>query len=596
MEKFVHLFNKNNRKSIFIFIILSIILVLVETFSIALIPLAIDLMLSDNPLIFEYLDFIKYDITSFDQTQILLFGAIFFITLFVLKNIYILGMVTFQEHLYKKFSNQLKKKFYSLYINAPFEVINNYNSSKILRNTDTETTDYLNNFFLILKSGKDLFLFISIFALLLFADFSSTIIAILFLIFFLLIYVFTFFKKLKKIGENKLKAKNYFFKWVLQSFVSIKNIKMSKRENVTIEKFSYAVDMFEDARKKINIIKVIPNSLFEIAFVTILFSSIFIITESEIKNLLPLVSLYVVSFLRLLPIFSRFGSTISALRTSYPSVLHLNSEFLSLEKYKKEEKKKSDKSEIIEFENKIDLVNISFKYLNSKNNIFKNLSFSVEKGKAIGFVGKSGSGKTTLINLLCGLIYPTSGEIKSDGININKNIDQWQKKIGLVPQENFLLDDTILNNITFLNDEKKIDMKKLQDAIYYSGTSEIIETQERGLETIVGERGSFLSGGQIQRIALARLFYDDPEILILDEFTNSLDPENEDFILKQLQLFKNEKNKNLFITTHKIKPLRLCDEIIVLEQGKFCKITNLRNLLKNMVFYMNEYFKKTFFI
>ena len=84
-----------------------------------------------------------------------------------------------------------------------------------------------------------------------FADFSSTIIAILFLIFFILIYVFTFFKKLKKLGENKLKAKNYFFKWVLQSFVSIKNIKMSKRENVTIEKFSYAVDMFEDARKKL---------------------------------------------------------------------------------------------------------------------------------------------------------------------------------------------------------------------------------------------------------------------------------------------------------------------------------------------------------
>lgn len=584
MEKFVHLFNKNNRKSIFIFIILSIILVLVETFSIALIPLAIDLMLSDNPLIFEYLDFIKYDITSFDQTKILLFGAIFFIILFVLKNIYILGMVIFQEHLYKKFSNQLKKKFYSLYINAPFEVINNYNSSKILRNTDTETTTYLNNFFLILKSGKDLFLFISIFALLLFADFSSTIIAILFLIFFLLIYVFTFFKKLKKLGENKLKAKNYFFKWVLQSFVSIKNIKMSKRENVTIEKFSYAVDMFEDARKKINIIKVIPNSLFEIAFVTILFSSIFIITESEIKNLLPLVSLYVVSFLRLLPIFSRFGSTISALRTSYPSVLHLNSEFLSLEKYKKEEKKKSDKSQIIEFENKIDLVNISFKYLNSKNNIFKNLSFSVEKGKAIGFVGKSGSGKTTLINLLCGLIYPTSGEIKSDGININKNIDQWQKKIGLVPQENFLLDDTILNNIVFLNDEKKIDMKKLQDAIYYSGTSEIIETQERGLETIVGERGSFLSGGQIQRIALARLFYDDPEILILDEFTNSLDPENEDFILKQLQLFKNEKNKNLFITTHKMKPLRLCDEIIVLEQGKILQNYKFEEFVKKYGF------------
>ena len=158
------------------------------------------------------------------------------------------------------------------------------------------------------------------------------------------------------------------------------------------------------------------------------------------------------------------------------------------------------------------------------------------------------------------------------------------KKDSSSTSRKFLLDDTILNNIAFLNDEKKIDMKKLQDAIYYSGTSEIIETQERGLETIVGERGSFLSGGQIQRIALARLFYDDPEILILDEFTNSLDPENEDFILKQLQLFKNEKNKNLFITTHKIKPLRLCDEIIVLEQGKILQNYKFEEFVKKYGF------------
>lgn len=580
MKIFVRLFNKNNKKSIIIFVILSIILVLVETFSIALIPLAIDLMLSENPLLFNYLDFIDYDQTSFNQKKILFFVATFFICLFILKNIYILGMVTFQEHLYKKFSNQLKKKFYSLYINAPFEIINSYNSSQILRNTDTETTEYLNNFFLILKSGKDLFLFISIFTLLLFADFSSTIIAILFLLFFLFIYVFTFFKKLKKLGENKMKAKNYFFKWVLQSFVSIKNIKMSKRENVTIEKFTYAVDMFEDARKKINIIKVIPNSLFEIAFVTILFSSILIITESEIKNILPIISLYVVSFLRLLPIFSRFGSTISALRTSYPSVLHLNSEFLSLEKYKNEEKKKIDKNQNIKFENKIDLVNVSFKYLNSKNNIFKDLNLSIEKGKVIGFVGKSGSGKTTLINLLCGLIHPTSGQIKSDGINIQKNLGRWQKKISLVPQENFLLDDTILNNITFLNDEKKIDEKKLQDAIHYSGTSEIIKKQDNGLDTIVGERGSFLSGGQIQRIALARLLYEDTEILILDEFTNSLDPESENYVLKKLDLLKKEKNKNLFVISHKMKPLKLCDEIIVLEKGKIVKKYNYEEFYK----------------
>ena len=240
---------------------------------------------------------------------------------------------------------------------------------------------------------------------------------------------------------------------------------------------------------------------------------------------------------RLLPIFSRFGNNI-CFRTSCPSVLHLNSEFLSLEKYKSEERKNFNKDEIIKFEKNIEIAKAGFKYLNHKKEIFNDLNLSIEKGKAIGFVGKSGSGKTTLVNLLCGLIYPSSGEIKSDGVNIQNNLDKWQKKIGLVPQENYLLDDTILNNITFLNDEKKIDEKKLQDALHYSGASEIIKDQDNGIDTIVGERGSFLSGGQVQRIALARLLYEDPEILILDEFTNSLDPENEDFILKQLRCKK----------------------------------------------------------
>ena len=580
MKKFVHLFSKNNRKSIIIFIILNIVLVFVETFSIALIPLVIDLIVSEKPLVFKYFNFGYYGLIDLEQKETFFLVSIFFVLLFVLKNIYVLGIVTFQEILYKRFSIQLKKKFYSLYINAPLEIINNYNSSQILRNTESETTEYLNNFFLILKSGKDLFLFVSIFTLLLFADFTSTIIAIFFLISFLLIYAFVFFKKLRKLGENRMKAKNYFIKWLLQSLSSLKNIKISKKENITIEKFIQTVDMFEAARKKINIIKVIPNSLFEVAFVIVLFISIYIISDSDVKNLLPIVSLYVISFLRLLPIFSRFGLTISSLRSSYPSVLHLNSEFLSLEKFKSEQRKKFNKDENIKFENEIEVANVSFKYLNSKKEIFNNLNLSIEKGKAIGFVGKSGSGKTTLINLLCGLIYPTSGEIKSDGVNIQRNLDKWQKKIGLVPQENYLLDDTILNNITFLNDEKKIDEKKLQDALHYSGASEIIKDQDNGIDTIVGERGSFLSGGQVQRIALARLLYEDPEILILDEFTNSIEPKNEDFILKQLQLLKKDQNKNLIIITHKIKPLKICDEIIVMDQGKILTNYNFDDFYK----------------
>jgi len=256
--------------------------------------------------------------------------------------------------------------------------------------------------------------------------------------------------------------------------------------------------------------------------------------------------------------------------------MHLKSKIKYLKKFKKKEKKNYnlDKEKEIEFEKKIEIVDLSFKYLKGSNDIFKNLNLSIDKGKSVGFVGKSGSGKTTLINLICGLLHPSKGKITSDNIDIFDNIDNWQKKIGLVPQDNYLFDDTVINNILFLDDQKNVDQKKLSDALFYSGVSELINKLNKGLDTIVGERGSSLSGGQVQRIALARLLYQDPKILILDEFTNSLDPKGEDFILKKLELLKHQKNKNFFIISHRIKPLKICDEIVVLENGKISKKYN----------------------
>ena len=372
--------------------------------------------------------------------------------------------------------------------------------------------------------------------MLLFVDFLTTFITVLVLVFLLTIYFFLFSKKLKKFGENILNSKNSLIKWILQSLNSIKDIKISKKENKVLEKFTNKVAIFENARRKINFIQAIPNSSFEVIFVAIVFILIIFISESQAENVLPLLSLYVVSFIRLLPIFAKFGQVLSSLRSSYPSVEHLNSEFQKLDKYQSIGKKKINKIENIKFENELVINNVSFKYLNSDKNIFHNFDLSIKKGKAIGVVGKSGSGKTTLINLISGLLYPSSGNINVDGIDILKNIESWQKKIGLIPQDNLLMDDTILNNILFLNDENKVNEKRLKDAINYSGLSEFIDNLDSGINTNVGEEGAFLSGGQIQRIVLARLLYNDPEILILDEFTNSLDPESENYILEKLEL------------------------------------------------------------
>ena len=574
MEKFINLLSKDNKKDVIYFIILNIILIFFETFGIALIPLAIDLVISDNPLLPKYLGPMSDLLINIDKKDLLLYMAIFIAFLFLVKNLYILGLIYYQETLSVKFRSELKKKFFSYYLNAPFELINSYSSSQVLRNTDDETSSYVTNFFQILKSFKDLFLFLLIFILLLIVDFTTTLITVMFLLSILTLYFFLFHKKLKKIGEERLHAKNLLIKWILQSLNSLKDIKISKKEDKVLQKFTSKVDIFENSRRKINFIGAIPASAFEFIFVVIVFTLIIFLSNTEVENILPILSLYIISFIRMLPIFAKFGQVLSSLRSSFPSVLHLNSELQKFEKFQNLEKKIFDKTIKIKFEKNLNIENITFQYLNGDKKIFHNLNLSIEKGKAIGFVGKSGSGKTTLINIISGLLSPSKGQITADGVDIFKNIDSWHKKIGLVPQDNFLLDDTILKNIIFLNDEDKVDEKRLKDAIYYSALSEFINELELGVNTNVGEGGALLSGGQIQRVILARLLYNDPQILILDEFTNSLDPESENHVLEKLNLLKKEKNKNFFIISHKIKPLKLCDEIIVIENGKILKKYN----------------------
>ena len=575
MNKFIQLLSKDNKNSIIIFIVLNIILVFFETLSIAIIPLIIDFVISEKPLLPEYWSLIDNFYVRSSKNNLILYASIFIVFLFISKNIYILGLVYYQETLKAKFRSDLKKIFFTMYLSAPFEIINSYNSSKILRNTDQETSSYVSNFFLILKTFKDFFLFLLVFILLISVNFFVTVISVLILIFLLILYFFLFYKKLHKFGEDGLDAKNSLIKWILQSLNTIKDIKISKKESKVLQKFISKVDIFENSRKKISFIQAIPNSIFEIIFVIIIFTLIIFMSNVQVENILPILSLYIISFIRLLPVFGKFGQIISALRSSYPSVLHLNSEFQKLEKFQNIKKKKINKSiDKIEFEKSLNINNIDFEYFNGDKKIFNNFNLSIKKGKSIGFVGKSGSGKTTLINIISGLLSPTKGQIISDNVDILTNIDLWQKKIGLVPQDNFLLDDTILKNIIFLDDENKIDKNRLENAIHYSSLSEFINELSLGINTSVGEGGAFLSGGQIQRIILARVLYNDPEILILDEFTNSLDPKSENHILEKLNLLKIEKNKNLFIISHKMKPLKLCDEIIVLEGGKIFKKYN----------------------
>ena len=190
------------------------------------------------------------------------------------------------------------------------------------------------------------------------------------------------------------------------------------------------------------------------------------------------------------------------------------------------------------------------------------MNLRIKKNSKIGIVGKSGSGKTTFLNIVMGFLNPSKGEIVVDGKNINDSLESWKQKIAFVSQTTYLLDNTISANISFEEDENKIDFDLLQESLSMSGLKKFVDQLQDGLNTRIGERGSKISGGEILRIALARAIYSNKQLYILDEFSSALDNETEKEIIENLKKFK----KTLIIVSHKQSTLINCDSVYELNE------------------------------
>ena len=569
MKKYTRLLSSSFNKRAIVLIILHIFSIFFETIGIALIPLFLSIIIDPSTIELIPFDFIESFLTATDQKNIIIYGSSALVILFTFKNIFSMILVWYEATFQADLNYYMRKLFFSLYIKSPYQLINRYNSSDIIRNVDSETQDYVSNFILIIKSSKDFLLFIAIFSLLFLVDPLSTLLVISLLLLLLISYFMIFKKILKNIGEKLLISKSNLFRWINQSLGSIKEVKVSKKENFVLGKFLKHVGVFEKSKKIRNIIQGLPGLIFELVFVLIALTIVIVVSSVENIKTIGVLILYVVAGIRILPILSKFGSYVTNLRASYPSVLHLNSEFDKLKQYQENTitNFKKEKTPLINFEKKIVIKNVNFTYDETDLKILKNININIGKGQVVAFVGQSGSGKTTLINLVCGLLKLKEGSIEVDSKKIISDSEEWQKKIGLLSQENYLIDDTIKNNIIFLNEDKEINSENLNNAIIFSGLKDLIEDLPDGLDTFVGEKGNFLSGGQIKRLALSRLIYRDPEIFILDEFTNSLDFEIEDHILNSIKELQVKKNKTVIMITHKMKPLGICDNIFVVKKG-----------------------------
>jgi ATP-binding cassette subfamily C protein len=215
---------------------------------------------------------------------------------------------------------------------------------------------------------------------------------------------------------------------------------------------------------------------------------------------------------------------------------------------------------------RIDLKDIRFAYSKESVPALDAINLSIRKGQSIGIVGPSGGGKSTLIVIILGLLVPDSGRVSVDDADIMTDISGWRGRIGFVPQQIYLLDDTMRRNIAFGLQDTEIDDAKIAEAVRLAYLKDVVAGLHDGLDTVIGEQGTRLSGGQRQRVAIARALYRDPDILVFDEATSALDTVSESEITRAIETLSGDRTV-LFIA-HRLSTIKNCDVIAFIEDGK----------------------------
>ena len=469
----------------------------------------------------------------------------------------------------------------SHYLNQPYKWLFHQNISQINKNILSEvhlvlTASLLS--FLNLLSHMLLTCFVILILILANPILSTSIIIGIGLV-YLLIYL-TFKKKILSIGKIRIETNSKRFETINKAFSSFKIVKLLNLEDYFTDEFKKSSKEYYNTHILSDIYSISPRFLVEAIIFTGIISFIlfFIIQGKNFINILPVLSLYALAAYKILPSIQLIFFSVSRIKFSEQALNSLHKELDLGSNIKNDISNNNLKS--LNFNKSIKLENISFSYKNDKR-ILKNINLIISSNSKIGIVGKTGSGKSTLVDIIMGLLNPNSGKVLIDGKNLDiSTFQEWKKYIGYVPQQIYLSDNSIKNNIAFGVNDEDIDLEKIKYVSKLSNIDEYIEKLPNKYDTLVGERGVRLSGGEIQRIAIARAMYRQPKILILDEATSSLDYLTEKKIINSIekQIFDNV---TIIHIAHRLQSLENCDKIYIMDQGEIKQEGTYKTLFEN---------------
>lgn len=475
-------------------------------------------------------------------------------------------------------NNNISQRLLRHYLMQPYEFFLNRNSAELARNILNEVQVLTSGFLIpFMDFYSRLLIIIVIVTMVLIVNPLITIIAVFILGGSYALIYWTFRKKLVHRGGRRLYANRERFKVVSEAFGGIKEVKAGGRERFFLESYAHSSSAISSLQAWNNLVGVIPKYVLEsVAFGSVIaLILVLLAVKGEAQGIIPLVSFFAFAGYRLMPAIQDVFQNSTQIKFNQATLDHIYQEMTSLST---REIKVEDVNPM-SFNHEIRLEGITFNYPESTEKVLESITLTIKKYQKVGIVGATGAGKTTLIDILLGLFIPEQGQISVDGIPVAaNNVRGWQMILGYVPQQIYLGDGTFTSNIAFGIPEHLIDMERVRKAAEIARLDEFIERLPEKYQTVVGERGIRLSGGQMQRVGIARAIYHDPEILILDEATSALDNITEREFMEALEVAA--KVKTSIIIAHRFPTVKNCDVIIMLENGRVQAIGDYDTLLK----------------
>lgn len=503
-----------------------------------------------------------------DTTGIVLFIGIGTILLYIIKNIYMTFLSWKRVNFAAKVQQDLSVSMMKAYMNKGYVFFLNVNTGDVQRGIQNDAEGVYQVLLQGMRLITELFSVICICILIIAIDWKMAGCVMVFALAGFTIVSFTCRRYLKRIGKEYQLYNGIVNGSLIQIVQGIKEITVMQCKDFFIRKYEKALGKRQNIVAGQVVAAETPAYIIEAVCVTGMLSvvSFSALQNTEMSGFISSLGAFAIAAFRILPSMGKITNYLNNFMFYYPSLDSVYENMQTLNAAEDEQEYLMDEQVQMNFKEKLELRNITWHYPNSERKVLDNLNMEIKKGMSVGFIGASGAGKTTTADLILGLFKPQNGQILIDGIDISEYMGQWHKMIGYVPQSIYLIDDTVRNNVAFGVEEKEIDDEKVWNALQQAQLKEFVEELPEGLDTSLGDRGIRFSGGQRQRMAIARALYHNPDILVLDEATSALDTETESAVMEAIDMLHNKKT--LIIVAHRLSTIQNCDLLYEIVNGK----------------------------